>query len=98
MKHNWILNASPLILLGKAGLLRTISPLAECWHIPENVVRELSRRSSIDAILSELSENAQVYRQKENRGTAPDYFHTTAFFLSTPQNAVVRQAHHQGPQ
>ena len=40
MKHNWILNASPLILLGKSGFLSTISPLAE------------------------LSENAQVYRQK----------------------------------
>lgn len=64
MKHNWILNASPLILLGKSGLLSTISPLAECWLIPENVVREVSRKSSIDAILAELSENAQVYRQK----------------------------------
>jgi len=27
MIENWVLNASPMILLGKADLLRTVSPL-----------------------------------------------------------------------
>ena len=34
MIKNWVLNASPIILLGKADLLKTISPLAKTWIIP----------------------------------------------------------------
>jgi hypothetical protein len=33
MSDNFILNASPIILLGKADLLKTISPLAKSWII-----------------------------------------------------------------
>ena len=48
---------------------------------------------------------AEREANKEKRGTAPDYFHTAAFFLSAPQNAMVPfdklragSAHHQEPQ
>jgi len=39
MKRNWVFDASPLIVLGKAELLTTISPLASCWLIPEGVIQ-----------------------------------------------------------
>lgn len=35
----WIINASPLIVLGKADLLDVISPLATTWFIPDAVIR-----------------------------------------------------------
>jgi len=38
MNNVFILNASPIILLGKAGLLQTVGPLAELWLLPEGVV------------------------------------------------------------
>ncbi|MDM8553320.1 DUF3368 domain-containing protein [Desulfococcaceae bacterium HSG7] len=64
MTHNWIFNASPLILLGKANLLNIISPLAEQWGVPESVVKEVSRKSSINPILDQLSEQSKVCLQK----------------------------------
>jgi hypothetical protein len=38
MNKVFVLNASPIILLGKAGLLKTISPLADLWIVPEKVI------------------------------------------------------------
>jgi len=63
MKPNWVFDASPLIVLGKASLLSTISPLAENWIIPESVVKEVSRKGDIELLLSKLSENSRVERQ-----------------------------------
>lgn len=64
MTSDWIFNASPLILLGKSGLLKTISPLAKSWIIPENVAREVSRKSCITSIMAQLSEKSQVFCKK----------------------------------
>jgi len=64
MKQNWVFDASPLIVLGKAELLTTISPLASCWFIPEAVVQEVSQKSAIEPLLRQLSENAQIERQR----------------------------------
>ena len=58
MKLNWVFDASPLIVLGKADLLTTISPLATCWLIPEGVINEVSTKSVIEPILTQLSESA----------------------------------------
>jgi len=63
MKHNWIFDASPLIVLGKADLLSTISPLAENWIIPEAVIKEVSQKTDIENLLNQLSENSKVKRQ-----------------------------------
>lgn len=67
MTHNWIFNASPLILLGKAGLINTISPLAEYWIIPESVAKEVSRKTSTDLIVKQLSGKSKVHLQKARR-------------------------------
>ncbi len=54
MKPNWILEVSPLIIFGKAGLLKTISPLAACWLIPEGVVREVSQKYAMKSSLHQI--------------------------------------------
>ena len=46
MNSVFILNASPIILLGKADLLRTISPLAKLWVIPDKVAIEVEKKSN----------------------------------------------------
>ena len=50
MSDKFILNASPIILLGKADLLKTISPLAKSWiiHKKEIGTGELCMINSID--------------------------------------------------
>jgi len=34
MNENWVLDASPIILLGKADLLKIVSPLAKVKYAP----------------------------------------------------------------
>jgi predicted nucleic acid-binding protein len=63
MCDDFILNASPMILLGKADLLKTISPLAKSWIIPKGVVREVEKKRSIELYLSCLSCNSQVIQK-----------------------------------
>jgi hypothetical protein len=54
MSDNFILNASPIILLGKADFLKTISPLAKSWIIPKGVVVEVEKKRSIEPFLFEI--------------------------------------------
>ena len=56
----FILDASPIILLGKAGLLKTISPLAESWIVPEGVVAEVEAKRPIEPYLTDLAKNSNV--------------------------------------
>ena len=57
-----ILDASPIILLGKADLLGKIAPLAESWLIPERVVAEVEAKRPIDDLSRRLQENASLER------------------------------------
>jgi predicted nucleic acid-binding protein len=66
MSDNFILNASPIILLGKADLLKTISPLAKSWIVPKGVVREVEKKRSIEPYLSGLSYNSQVIQESSS--------------------------------
>ena len=63
MNKSFILNASPVILLGKAGLLKTISPLAESWIVPEGVVDEIEAKRPIGSYLSDLAISSEVSRE-----------------------------------
>jgi len=67
MNKTLVLNASPIILLGKAGLLKIISPISKIWIIPEGVIKEIERKSPIDPYLSELSSQATVKREKVSK-------------------------------
>lgn len=63
MNSVFVLNASPLILLGKADLLRTVSPLAELWTVPVGVIAEVESKRSIAPYFSELERNSMVSRE-----------------------------------
>ncbi len=60
---NWVINTSPLILLGKADLLKVISPLASCWIIPNSVISEVSIKSAVEPLLAQLAKTSQVLCQ-----------------------------------
>jgi len=62
MNENWVLDASPIILLGKADLLKTVSPLAKIWIIPEGVIREVEAKRPIESYLSEISYGSEVVK------------------------------------
>jgi hypothetical protein len=49
MNKNLVINASPIILLGKADFLKTINPLAETWIIPDGVIHEVQAKRPIEA-------------------------------------------------
>ncbi|MBC8430525.1 MAG: hypothetical protein H8D96_01270 [Desulfobacterales bacterium] len=63
MNKNLVINASPIILLGKADLLKTISPLAKRWIIPDGVIHEVQAKRPIDSYLSGLASNSEVVRK-----------------------------------
>lgn len=50
----WIVNASPLILLGKTGYLHLIADLAGSVVVPSAVVKEVCAKKKGDPILEEL--------------------------------------------
>lgn len=64
---DFILNASPMILLGKADLLKTISPLAKSWIIPKGVIREVEKKRSIEPYVSDLSYKSTVLKKSSSR-------------------------------
>jgi len=66
MNSVFVLNASPLILLGKADLLRTVSPLAELWTVPDGVIAEVESKRSIDSYFLELEYSSRVSRESVN--------------------------------
>ena len=67
MNENWALNASPIILLGKADLLKTVSPLAKVWIIPEGVIREVEAKRPIEPYLSEISYSSEVVQENASK-------------------------------
>lgn len=60
MNDIFVLNASPVILLGKAGLLRLLGPLANMWIVPEGVVTEVEKKNSIRPYIVELESSSSV--------------------------------------
>jgi predicted nucleic acid-binding protein len=97
MNKDWVLNASPIILLGKADLLKSISPLAKTWMIPEGVIKEIEAKGSIESYLSALSCSSKIMRERVpeihssiaawNLGQGESEVLTLA--LSTPGSGVV---------
>jgi predicted nucleic acid-binding protein len=48
----WVINASPVILLAKVGLITHVPPLAEPLVIPEPVAEEIRQSRSVDAAVA----------------------------------------------
>lgn len=55
----WIVNASPLILLGKAGYLHLIVNLVDSVVIPSAVIKEISVKDDGVALLEELNNDVR---------------------------------------
>lgn len=55
MSRRWIVNASPLILLGKIGHIALLSELADELIVPEMVVREVERKRDGEQALVEIA-------------------------------------------
>lgn len=60
MSRRWVANASPLILLGKAGQLGLLTQLADSLVVPEIVAHEMSAKPDGQAAIRELSSRAGV--------------------------------------
>ena len=59
MNNIMVINASPLFLLGKADFLKTMSPLAKTWIIPDGVIHKVQAKRPIDPYLSGLASNSE---------------------------------------
>jgi predicted nucleic acid-binding protein len=60
----WVLNASPIIVLSKSGVLNLIGKLSDQWIIPQGVISEVSQKSDFDLIKKDLSEHSRVVMKK----------------------------------
>lgn len=60
MIRDWVLNASPLILLGKADLLKALAPLATTWLVPSAVLEEIAVKGPVEPLLRDLSISSQI--------------------------------------
>lgn len=60
MDSPWVVNSSPLIVLGKAGLLELLPRLAGMLVVPSAVVREVSVRKEEALLLEFLEKSSQI--------------------------------------
>ena len=51
----WVVNASPLILLGKTGHLELLVALTDTLVVPQAVAKEVGAKPDGEAILAELT-------------------------------------------
>ena len=85
MNNVFIVNASPLILLGKADLLRRVGPLADLWIVPEGVASEIEKKRSIDTYITELQ-----FSSKTSLESTPQInFHVAAWDLGQGESEVL---------
>jgi predicted nucleic acid-binding protein len=55
MNRRWVVNASPLILLGKIGHVALLSDLSDDLIVPEAVVREIGAKQDGERVLVEIA-------------------------------------------
>lgn len=55
MSRRWIVNASPLILLGKIGHIALLSKLSDVLLVPEAVLREVGAKPDGERVLEEIA-------------------------------------------
>lgn len=92
MNSVFILNASPLILLGKADLLRIVGPLADLWIVPEGVVAEVERKRSIGQYIAELEINSKTSQESVDEINP----HVAAWDLGQGESEVLSLALQKG--
>jgi predicted nucleic acid-binding protein len=65
MSRRWVVNASPLILLGKVGHITLFRDLSDELVIPEAVVREIGAKSEGERVLAEIASLSGVHVEAE---------------------------------
>ncbi|HEX3628460.1 MAG TPA: DUF3368 domain-containing protein [Verrucomicrobiae bacterium] len=63
MPESWVINASPVILLAKAGLVQYVPQLVKTLVIPQPVVTEILNYPERDAAATWLQENGKQFIQ-----------------------------------
>jgi len=86
--RQWMLDASPLILLEKIDFLNIMSRLADVWLIPNAVVQEIERKNPIQGYLTELS----IYSHVEVLKPIPITPHIAAWDLGLGESEVLTHA------
>lgn len=71
MSRVWVVNASPLILLGKIGRVSLLSQLSDQLIVPEPVVREVREKSQGEGIVAEVA-SLQGVRFEAEVTTSPE--------------------------
>ncbi len=84
-EKTFVLDSSPIILLGKANLLSIISPLAETWIVPKQVITEIEVKRPATPYLKDLGESAKV--SKSEVGQIPSVI--TSWDLGEGENEVL---------
>jgi len=69
--RRWVVNASPLILLGKAGQLRLLGALVEQIIVPKAVVEEIGAKPDGKALLQVIEEDP-AYAVVDNETATPE--------------------------
>jgi predicted nucleic acid-binding protein len=84
----WVVNASPIILLAKAGLLEVLQHLGSPVVIPEAAALEIQRRGASDLSVQALAQ--ATWLASVDPGPIPAT--VTAFGLGAGESAVLAQA------
>ncbi len=88
-----VLNASPIILLGKADLLRTVGPLAEFWFVPDGVATEVEKKRPINPYIADLKSCSKVSMESVSQINPP----IAAWDLGQGESEVLSLAMQKGP-
>jgi predicted nucleic acid-binding protein len=88
----WVVNASPLILLGKTGHLELLVALADTLLVPQAVAKEVGAKPDGEAILAELTGNP-AYRVAGPEPVPPEVL---AWDLGAGETQVITHALRHG--
>ena len=88
----WVVNASPLILLGKTGHLELLVALTDTLVVPQAVAKEVGAKPDGEAILAELTGNP-AYRVAGSEPVSPEVL---AWDLGAGETQVITHALRHG--
>ena len=88
----WVVNASPLILLGKTGYLDLLAALADTVVVPQAVAGEVGAKPDGAAILAEVAGNP-AYRVADSEPAPPEVL---AWDLGAGETQVITHALRHG--
>ncbi|MEN8132161.1 MAG: DUF3368 domain-containing protein [Pseudomonadota bacterium] len=92
MTKRWVVNASPLILLGKTENLDLLGALADVVAVPQAVTNEVGAKHDGTSILQVIAENSR-YRVVDDETGAPEIL---SWDLGAGETQVIANAQRHG--